>query len=141
MGRTLAAVLGAAILLTTTAVYGQLFETDSKRLAGSQMDIVVTEIARRAKSSVIEVTINSRGSAVGGSMFIICSLRQLAELRGGYRHIIKVDNQPRRGQMIVGFLTDPDEDPHQIDPDLRRLGPDDGVIDLNQFAEVCKVMK
>ncbi len=141
MRRTLAAVLGAAILLATTVASGQLFQADSKRLANSQMDIVVTEIARRARSSVIEVTINSRGSSVGGSLFILCSLRQLVEQRGGHRHIIKVDNQPQRGQMIVGFLTNPDEDPRQIDPDLRRLGPDDTVIDLNQFAEVCKFMK
>jgi hypothetical protein len=102
------------------------------------MDIVVTEVERRERTSVIDVKVNARGSSVGASFFILCSLRQLAKLRGS-RHIAKLDDQPKRGQMLVAFLR-PGESPGQVAPDLQGVTPD-AVLDLEQFAEICASMK
>ena len=99
----------SALTLTATVAQGQLFESDSKRLGGSKMDIVVKEIERRDRSSVVEVKIKTVGSSVGSSFFLLCSLRQLAIERGGYRYIVKIEEQPKRGQMLVGFLRSPAE--------------------------------
>src|SRR5262245_50845647 len=139
MTRALLISLGLMLVAVSPAA-GQLFAADSKRLGDGQMDIVIQEVARRARSSVLEVTIKAPGSSVATSMFIACSLRQLAEQRGGHRHIIKVDDFPSRGQMLVGFLANPDEDPRDVDPDFPRLGPD-AVLDLSQFAGLCAQMK
>jgi hypothetical protein len=105
------------------------------------MDIVVKEVERRERSSVVEVTIKSPGSSVGGSFFLVCSVRQLAQLRGNYRYIVTLDDTPGRGQMLVGFLRGPDEDPVQVAPEFGRAPSPDAVIDLDQFAGICESMK
>jgi hypothetical protein len=76
----LAIWLGFLVVAVPPAL-GQLFEADSKRLGNSKMDIVLKEIERQPRASVVEVKINSVGSSVGSSFFILCSVRQLAQLR------------------------------------------------------------
>ena len=68
------------------------------------MDIKVREVERRERSSVIQVDIQSVGSSVGSSFFLLCSIRQLALQRGGFHHINKIEEYPQRGQMLIGFL-------------------------------------
>lgn len=130
-------VICVAIIIAAPAVYGQLFEADSKRLGGSKMDIVVREIERRDRSSVVEVKITNIGSSVGSSFFLLCSLRQLAIERGGYRYIVKIEEQPKRGQMLVGFLRSPAEGLSGLGKDFGAITAKDAVIDLDQFAEIC----
>jgi hypothetical protein len=72
----------AILIVALPDARGQLFEADSKQLASSKMDIVLKEIERRPRASVVEIKITSVGSFVGSSFFILCSLRQLAKLRG-----------------------------------------------------------
>ena len=131
----------SALTLTATVAQGQLFESDSKRLGGSKMDIVVKEIERRDRSSVVEVKIKTVGSSVGSSFFLLCSLRQLAIERGGYRYIVKIEEQPKRGQMLVGFLRSPAEGLAGLGKEFGAITPNDAVIDLEQFAEICAKMK
>jgi 2-keto-4-pentenoate hydratase len=50
-GKGLLIVLIGALTIATPAAHGQHFESDSKRLGGSKMDIVVREIERRDRSS------------------------------------------------------------------------------------------
>lgn len=119
---------------------GQLFEADSKRFGSSKMDIVLKEVERRPRASVVEIKINSVGSSVGSSFFILCSIRQLAKLRGPYRYIVKLEEHPKRGQMLVGFLGDAEESPASAGPEFSRAGRE-AVIDLEQFAPVCDSMK
>ncbi|MDP2605998.1 MAG: hypothetical protein Q8S00_25935 [Deltaproteobacteria bacterium] len=134
------ALIGA-LTIPAPAVHGQLFESDSKRFGGSKMDIVVREIERRDRSSVIEIKIKTLGSSVGSSFFLLCSLRQLAIERGGYRYIVKIEEHPKRGQMLVGFLRNSDEGPASLDKEFSALTSKDAVIDLDQFAEICGKMK
>ena len=54
------------------------FQSDSKRFGNPKMDIVITEIDRRPRSSVLDIKVNAVGSSVGSSFFIVCSLRDLA---------------------------------------------------------------
>jgi len=138
-GNPVAVVIGALIIAATAQ--GQLFESDSKRLGGSKMDIVVKEIERRDRSSVVEIKINTVGSSVGSSFFLLCSLRQLAIERGGYRYIVKIEEQPKRGQMLVGFLRSPAEGLAGLGKEFGAITPNDAVIDLEQFAEICAKMK
>jgi hypothetical protein len=104
------------------------------------MDIVLKEVERRPRASVVEIRINSVGPSVGSSFFILCSIRHLAQLRGPYRYIVKLEEHPKRGQMLVGFLGGAEESPASAGPEFVRTGRD-AVIDLEQFAPICDSMK
>ena len=73
------------LLACVAPAYGQLFEADSKSRGDSKMDIVAQELERRPRASVLDIRIRSGGSSVGASFFLLCSIRQLAKLRGGLR--------------------------------------------------------
>ena len=139
IGWLLAASLGFLIGALSDA-HGQLFEADSKQFGSSKMDIVLKEVERRPRASVLEIKINSVGSSVGSSFFILCSIRQLAHLRGPYRYIVKLEEQPRRSQMLVGFLSDPAESPATAGQEFS-LAHREAVIDLEQFSPICDAMK
>jgi hypothetical protein len=124
-----------------STVQAQLYENDSKRLGGGRMDIVFTEIERRPRASVVEIKINVVGSSVGSSFFILCSIRQLAQLRGAYRYIVKLEEQPKRNQMLIGFLRDAAEPPSAAAPEFNGLSDPRAVIDLEQFAPICDAMR
>ncbi len=128
-------------LLLAVPARAQLFESDSKRFGNSKMDIVVKEIDRRARSSVIQIDIKAIGSSVGSSFFLLCSIRQLARQRGNFRFIVKIEEQPKPGQMIVGFLREASEDPLTLGAEFKSLEQTGGVIDLEQFAPICDGMK
>jgi hypothetical protein len=128
------------LIVALSDVQGQLFEADSKQFGSSKMDIVLTEVERRPRASVVEIKINSVGSSVGSSFFILCSIRQLAQLRGSYRYIVKLEEQPKRGQMLVGFLGDAEESPVSAGPEFSRAGRE-SIVDLQQFAPICDSMK
>ena len=139
----LCCVFVALLMLPTweSLAHGQLFESDSKRFGNTKMDIKVREVERRERSSVIQVDIQSIGSSVGSSFFLLCSIRQLALQRGGFRHIIKIEEYPQRGQMLIGFLRAAGENPADLGPEFRKLGDREQAIDLEQFAEICASMK
>lgn len=101
------------------------------------MDIVVTETERQLRTSVVEIQVKAIGSSVGSSFFLACSLRDLAHQRGNYRYIVKVEEQPQRNHMLIGFLQSATEKPEQLD--LRLVGQQ--VIDLQQFAPICDEMR
>lgn len=132
--QTLLLLLASLLPLSATA---ENFRSDSKRFENSKMDIVITEVERQPKTSVIDIQIKAVGSSVGSSFFIVCSLRDLARQRGDFRHLVKLDDQPRRGQMLVGFLKAADDAPEQLD--ARFAGQP--VINLDQFAPICAGMK
>ena len=130
----------AAIMLAALAALpaaAQNFSSDSKRFGNSKMDIVITESERNAKTSVLDIHIKTVGTSVGASFFIVCSLRDLALQRGKHRYIVKVDEQPRPGQMLVGFLSSAEDAPEKLD--ARFAGQP--VVDLTQFAPICDKMK
>lgn len=128
-------------LLLTAPAQGQLFESDSKRLGDGKMDIVVREIERRTRASVLQIDIKKIGSSVDSSFFLLCSMRRLAIQRGNYRYIVKVEEQPKPGQMIVGFLREASEDPLTLGAEFQSVDQTTGVIDLEQFAPICDGMK
>lgn len=137
----LTALISGAVLalsiITGPATAAEGFRSDSKRFGNPKMDIVITESARQARTSVLDIRINSVGSSVGSSFFILCSVRDLARQRGNYRHVVKVEEKPHRGQMLVGFLDDASEPVEKLD--ARFAGQQ--VIDLEQFAPICEQMK
>ena len=129
-----------AILTFVTLAHpcaAESFQSDSKRFGNPKMDIVMTEVEQGRRTSVVDIKVNKIGSSVGSSFFILCSLRELAKQRGGFHHIVKVEETPRRGQMLVGFLKSADEPPETAD--TRFAGAE--VIDLEQFSPICDNMK
>lgn len=134
-------VICFAIVSSSATAHGELFESDSKRYGNSKMDIVVTEVERRSRSSVIDVKITVVGSSVGSSFFLLCSIRELAQLRGDYHYIVKLEGKPKRGQMLIGFLRDPSENLSAIGPEFAEVDARKAVIDLDQFAEICAISK
>lgn len=113
------------------------FQSDAKRFGNPKMDIVITEVERNARTSVLDIQVNSVGSSVGSSFFIVCSVRDLAKQRGGFRYIVKIEEKPKRGQMLVGFLNAADEPLESVDTQFTG----GMVIDLEQFAPICDKMK
>jgi len=128
-------------LLLVAPAHGQLFESDSKRFGDGKMDIVVREIDRRPRTSVLQIDIKKISSSVGSSFFLLCSVRRLAIQRGNYRYIVKVEEKPKPGQMIVGFLRESSEDPLTLGAEFKSFDQTNGVIDLEQFAPICDGMK
>lgn len=119
------------------AAGAELFRSDSKRFGNPKMDIVLTEIERHTRTSILEVQITAIGSSVGSSFFFLCSLRDLARQRGPFRYIAKAEEQPRHHQMVVGFLNGPTDEPATLDPRLAGQP----VIDLDYFAPICDKMR
>lgn len=137
----LLAVFATALIIVAQPCQAQLFESDSKRFANPKMDIVVREHERRQHVSVLNIEIKTIGSSVGSSFFILCSIRTLAQLRGNHRYIVKIEDRPKRGQMLVGFLTTREENLERLGEDFRGLKSPQDVIDLEQFAPICDLMK
>lgn len=119
-------LLGVSMAMPVQAKY---FRADSKR-PDSKMDIVITEIERQPRTSLLEIKINNVGSSVGASFFLLCSVRELAKQRGNFRYVAK---QEGNKQMLVGFLTRADEAPGTVD--ARLVGQE--VLDLERFTIIC----
>ncbi len=134
-------LIGFVLLITALPASARLFEADSKAYGTSKMDIVGKEVERRERSSVMDITITKVGSSVGSSFFLLCSIRRLAQLRGPYRSVAKIEDLPKRGQMLVGFLKTADEPLSTIDAALSASHPHFAVVDLDQFAPVCDLSK
>ena len=130
-------LIACLLFIATQVAAAPLFEADSKARGNDKMDIVVKEVERRERSSVLDVTITKVGSSVGASFFLLCSVRELAKLRGPYRHVAKIEDVPTRGQMLVGFLKTKDEPLATIDPALSASHPNFALVDLDQFAPIC----
>ena len=65
--------------------HGQLFESDSKRLGDGKMDIVVREIDRRPRASVLQIDIKKIAIENG-------TLRVVQEQPGGGRNLTSLAN-------------------------------------------------
>ncbi len=70
------------LILPVTA---QSFRSDSKCFSNSKMDIVIIEMERQARTSVVDVHITAIGSSVSSSFFLLCSVCDPAKKRGNYR--------------------------------------------------------
>ena len=129
-----------ALLPGMLPAYGQLFETDSKRLGGGKVDIVIRKTAQRPDVSVLSMEIGTVGSSVGSSFFILCSVRQLALERGGYRYVVKIERHGKPAQMIIGLLRTREDAPAKLGPEFASPRATFQVIDLERFAPICDQM-
>jgi hypothetical protein len=126
-----------------------LFEIDSRKLAPkadrpdsqAAMDISIREIERRPRVSVLSIETRAAGSSVGSSFFLLCSIRQLADLRGGYRYIAKIESHGIKSRMVIGFLESPEEKLDVLGPEFRGIQSSRDIIDLEQFAPICAQMR
>lgn len=152
MLRALRAAHPVAMLVATLALGGAgamasaadatPWELDSKRLATgpSGMDIVLREVERRPRVSVVTITVTKIGSSVGSSFFILCGIRQLAGRRGMSSRIAKIEQTGNPARMIVGFLASPDEDPASLGGEFANRPAGMATVDLQQFAPICERM-
>lgn len=130
----------AALAAGTGPAHARLFESDSKRFGGGKMDIVVREVERRPRVSLLKIEINRLGSSVGSSFFILCSVRELARQRGFSPYIVKIEDRRGPADLRVGFLASREEDPANLGPDFAGSRAPDDVIDLDRFARICAGM-
>ena len=63
-------------------------------------------------------------------------LRKLARERGTH-YIAKIDEHPKPGRMLVGFLRDAGDDPAALGPEFANVRRPEGVLELDQFAPLC----
>ena len=117
-----------------------LFQSDSKRFGNPKMDIVVAEVERRPRVSVLEIRIQAVGSSVGSSFFLLCSVRDLARQRGNFRYISKIETNAD-GRMLIGFLQHAGEPAANLGQEFAAAGAAATEIDLEQFAPICDRMQ
>ncbi len=115
-----------------------LFQSDSKRFGNPKMDIVVAEVERRPRVSVLEIRIQAIGSSVGSSFFLLCSVRDLARQRGNFRYVSKIEGNRR---MLIGFLRHAGEPAANLGQEFAEAGEAANEIDLEQFAPICDRMQ
>ena len=126
----------ALVLLTfAAAAEAPLFESDSKRFGNPKMDIVVAEVERRPRVSVLDIRIKAIGSSVGSSFFLLCSVRDLARLRGNFRYVSKIE-KTADGRMLIGFLQHAGEPAANLGPEFTAAGEAATEIDLEQFTPI-----
>ena len=121
----------------------ELWSASTKEFGERKMDISLKEVQRRLRSSVVQVDIKKLGSSLGSSMMIACMINQLADVRGGYRYIIKLDDRAENSsQMLIGFMRSAEEKPRSIDEEFPEVM---SVIDLTELGEelrkVCGAKK
>ena len=136
--------VGVILALSGATAFAQprpLFEARSAYVGDDKMDIVIRETERRPRASVIDIEIRQMGSSVGSAFFLLCSVRNLARLRDGTGYIVKLEEHPRRGQMLIGFLNSADEPPGNADPAFADAGARAQVADLERFAPICDQMR
>jgi len=117
-----------------------LFESHSAKPGGGKTDISIREIERRPRASLLSMEIRDVGSSVGASFFLVCSIRKLAKDRGGFHHVVKLEDLPVRNQMLIGFLNSATEPPANTDPAFAGAGDKAQVIALDQFGAICDKM-
>ena len=117
-----------------------LFQSDSKRFGNPKMDIVVAEVERRPRVSVLEIRIQTIGSSVGSSFFLLCSIRDLARQRCNFRYISKIETNAD-GRMLIGFLQHAGEPAANLGQEFAAAGSGAREIDLEQFAPICDRMQ
>jgi hypothetical protein len=139
------AILAAGFWLVAAQVpaASPLWSSSSKDFGEGRADFTLREVERRPRSSVLQLDVKTMGSSVGSSMLIACMLTRLAEERGGYRYLVKVDERPGNPkQMLVGFSNKPGEAPKSIDPELAATAME---VDLEvfgaQFNKSCRTKK
>ena len=131
----------AGLLIASAAVARTpLFESDSKRFGSSKMDIVVAEVERRPRVSVLDIRIKAIGSSVGSSFFLLCSVRELARQRGNFRYVSKIEKNAE-GHMLIGFLTHAGEPAANLGAEFEAAGTAATEIDLERFAPICDRMQ
>lgn len=84
----LAVILIAMLIPPATA---QSFRSNSKRFGTSNMDIVIIETERQARTSAVDMHITAIGSLVESSFFRLCSMRDLVWKHESYPYIAKVE--------------------------------------------------
>ncbi|MCK6404853.1 MAG: hypothetical protein L6Q60_02430 [Rhodocyclaceae bacterium] len=133
-------ILGLLLLLCASPAPASdaLFLSDSKRVGNAKMDIVVAEIERRPRVSILDVRIQAIGSSVGSSFFLLCSIRDLARQRGNFRYISKIEGNRR---MLIGFLQHAGEPAANLGQEFAAAGVVATEIDLEQFAPICDRMQ
>ena len=134
--------LSIVVLLMANVAAAQtpLFESDSKRFGNPKMDIVVAEVERRPRISVLDIRIKAIGSSVGSSFFLLCSIRDLARQRGNFRYISKIETNAD-GRMLIGFLQHAGEPAANLGQEFAAAGSGAREIDLEQFAPICDRMQ
>ena len=112
-------IVSLSVLSLPLSAASTLWSSSSKDFGESRSDFLLREVERRPRSSVLEMEVKNIGASVGSSMIIACMLARLAEERGRYRYVIKVDSRAANPkQMLVGFSHKPSEKPQSIDPEL-----------------------
>lgn len=135
------ALLLCALCARATFAEQPLFMFDSKSIAPSKMDIVMREVKRFPRASLLDIDVKSIGSSVGSSFFMLCGVRRLAKTRGDYRYIVKIEESRANYRMLVGFLNSREEDPAVAGQEFADAPSRPEVIDLEQFAPICDSMK
>lgn len=135
-------ILGLLLLLCASPAPASdaLFLSDSKRFGNAKMDIVVAEVERRPRVSVLDIRIKAIGSSVGSSFFLLCSVRDLARQRGNFRYISKIETNAR-GRMLIGFLQHAGEPAANLGQEFAEPGVAATEIDVDQFAPICDRMQ
>lgn len=126
----------AACGKTPSQTENQLFTANARAQGSPNVDVIVTEIERKERTSIVDVQFNY-GPSVASSVFIACSFAKLAKLRG-YRYTVQVEDFGKEGRYLVGFIPSPSKEA------IAALGEEFEKHDLSQavdneiFEPICQ---
>ena len=121
---------------TPTQAENQLFSANARAQGSQNVDVIVTEVERKERTSIVNVQFNY-GPSVASSVFTACSFAKLAKLRG-YRYIVKVENFDKEGRYLVGFIPSPSKEA------IAALGAEfekhdiSQALDIEMFGQICQ---
>lgn len=126
----------AACGKTPTQTENQLFTANARAQGIPNVDVIVTEVERKERTSIVDVQFNY-GPSVASSVFIACSFAKLAKLRG-YRYTVQVEDFGKEGRYLIGFIPSPSKEA------ITTLGSEFKKHDLSQaidnemFEPICQ---
>ena len=88
---------------TSSQAENQLFTANARAQGSPNVDVIVTEVERKERTSIVDVQFNY-GPSVASSVFIACSFAKLAKLRG-YRYTVQVEDYGKEGRYLIGFIS------------------------------------
>ena len=112
-----------------------LFTANACAEGSQNVDVIVEEVARHQRTSVVDVHFNY-GPSVALSVFIACSFARLARLRG-YRYTVDVRDYRTPGRYLVGFIPAPTQEAiRALGPEFKKHDPSQ-VTDNAMFDRIC----
>ena len=130
-------MVSAAVLAEKNNNSDQAGELFSNSIKNNDFDIALKEVSRTINTSTL-YGYPQKGTSVGGSVFIMCTLCKLSKERG-FKYFIIMDEgmDELRYKYVIGFLNDRTVDALNKLTEYKVGFKQDNIIEVEHFEEFC----